>query len=620
MRSYFNVFCLVLLMYGCELLASSAGQEKQQLDRYYDKFKADIDDDNMLHVMSYIKELRRLAVSQQALEIEVESYLLEALVKRRYGAFEEGVKLNNYALELAQSAGNQKYTAWAYLHLAHLEMELERFRLALEYIQHAVDFYKNENSEYTALMYLWQSKIYLAMGSYHQALQASNKAQKVTANIGDLSNEVVVHHAQILLKLGDYQVAQAMLANVDPNQLSKSQERVRLHYYLALANCYLQAGNFKQAIHTALSQLANSYNTRFLDEQAQLQFLVASAYRQQKEYKLAYRYLNRYSLSKDALSLQRRNNKVLQLEAHFKFDSQNQQLQLLAKDNALKEQRLLQQQQTIENQQLQHQRWLLAGILIMCGLAFIYWRWQNQRYLVTLKQQVAERTHELAKSNELLKTMSYTDSLTGLHNRHYFFSVINQQLAKLARINHLLPPAQLQNLVFAVVDIDHFKNINDSHGHGAGDQVLEQFSKILQQHSRNSDLLIRWGGEEFLLVMDNLSLDEAAHTLNRMRNAIANHHFTLNHNEVLQCTCSVGFASYPFIAAMPELFNWEQVIELADGALYLAKENQRNAWVGITPATEKLHWQSDDVVKHYRKYLLAGDLQSYSNITAKLKF
>ena len=76
-------------------------------------------------------------------------------------------------------------------------------------------------------------------------------------------------------------------------------------------------------------------------------------------------------MSKDALSLQRRNNKVLQLEAHFKFDSQNQQLQLLGKDNALKEQRLLQQQQTIENQQLQQQRWLLAGILIMCGLVFI---------------------------------------------------------------------------------------------------------------------------------------------------------------------------------------------------------------------------------------------------------
>ncbi|MGO3786368.1 MAG: hypothetical protein ACTJIB_13035, partial [Pseudoalteromonas prydzensis] len=62
------------------------------------------------------------------------------------------------------------------------------------------------------------------------------------------------------------------LAKVDPNQISKSQERVRLHYYVALANCYLQAGKFKLAIHTALSQLENSYNTRFLEEQAQLQF------------------------------------------------------------------------------------------------------------------------------------------------------------------------------------------------------------------------------------------------------------------------------------------------------------------------------------------------------------
>lgn len=611
---------LFFLLQASSLIGATDSEEKDQLDFYYAKLKADISIDNTLHVMSYLKQLRQLAISQNAKEIEIESYFLEAMIKRRYGAYGEGVKLNHYALKLAKSAGSDEYIAWAYLHLAHLELELERFSYALTYIQYSIDYYDNTNNDYAALMFLWQSKIYLTMGSYHQALQASNRALTITASTMDIYSELAVNQAEILLKLGDFKAAQIALDTVNLKKLDGSKARIKLHYYLALANCHLQAGEFNRAIDIAVSQLESPLNIRFLEEQARLQFLVANAHRQQNEYKLAYKYLKRYSLSKDALSLQRRNNKVLQLEAHYKFDAQNQQLELLGKDNALKEQRLSQQQQTITNQRLQQQRWVLGAVLLLSILAFVYWRWQNQRYLVILKQRVAERTQELAKSNERLKAMSFTDSLTGLHNRHYFFSVINERLAELNPPPKSSEIDEPQHFVFALIDIDKFKNINDSFGHGVGDQVLEQFSHLLKRQVRSDDLLIRWGGEEFLLVMKNISYDEAAHAVEKIRAEIADRLFKLNNGESLHATCSIGFASYPLLAAKPQLFSWEQIIELADGGLYLAKENQRNAWVGIKASDSTLHQQSEEVVKNYRMHLEQRTLHVTTNIERTLKY
>ncbi|NNG41928.1 GGDEF domain-containing protein [Pseudoalteromonas sp. NEC-BIFX-2020_002] len=609
--------CFIFIIHTGVLFGSTDAEDKEQLDFYYAKLKADVSIDNTLHVMTYLARLRQLSISQNAKEIEIESYFLEAMIKRRYGAYGDGVKLNHYALKLAKSAGNEEYTAWAYLHLAHLELELERFTLALDYIQYPIDFYKNNNANYAALMFLWQSKIYLRMGSYYQALQANSEALKVVTSSMNIYSELAINQAEILLKLGNIEAAKLALSLVDLKKLGGSKARIKLHYYLALANSHLQTGGLNQAIEIALAQLENPINLRFLEEQARLQYLIAIAYRQQSDYKLAYKYLKRYALSKDALSLQRRNNKVLQLESHYKFDLQNQELKLLGKDNILKEQRLDQQQQAFTNHRLQQQRWVLGAVLLFSIVGFVYWRWQNQRYLVVLKQRVAERTQELAKSNERLKAMSFTDSLTDLHNRHYFFSVINELLVD---FNSLPDNTELQRLVFALIDIDKFKNINDSFGHSVGDQVLEQFSHLLKQQVRSDDLLIRWGGEEFLLVMKNTSYDEAAHTVEKIRAEIADHLFTLNNGESLHATCSIGFASYPLLDTKPQLFSWEQIIELADGGLYLAKENQRNAWVGIKASDSTSHQQSEDVVKNYRVYLEQRTLHVTTNIERTLKY
>ena len=134
-----------------------------------------------------------------------------------------------------------------------------------------------------------------------------------------------------------------------------------------------------------------------------------------------------------------------------------------------------------------------------------------------------------------------------------------------------------------MIDLDHFKTINDSAGHAAGDAVLRQLRDLLKSCSRTSDIIVRWGGDEFLLVARDLSGDGLLELAERVRTRVAQHVFEIGEGRVVRTTCSIGFACYPFFREQLDALSWEQVISVADRALYVAKASGRNAWVGLPP-------------------------------------
>jgi len=138
-----------------------------------------------------------------------------------------------------------------------------------------------------------------------------------------------------------------------------------------------------------------------------------------------------------------------------------------------------------------------------------------------------------------------------------------------------------------MVDLDHFKEVNDRHGHAAGDAVLVQMQERLREVFRESDYLIRWGGEEFLVLARATHRDDGKLVAERIRKAVADRDFVLPDGTLLQKTCSIGFACFPFVPAEPRLLSWSEVVELADQGLYLVKRSGRNAWAAIysTPDT-----------------------------------
>ena len=211
-----------------------------------------------------------------------------------------------------------------------------------------------------------------------------------------------------------------------------------------------------------------------------------------------------------------------------------------------------------------------------------------------LELKVAERTAELQiKNGELenayaqLEAISLSDPLTGLNNRRYLQKLIPMDIAKVQReYNHKIfnrPEKKPSlDLTFFILDVDYFKSVNDVYGHNAGDQLLIQLSDLLTKICRESDCVVRWGGEEFLIVSRFADRDEAPLMSERIRKSIEKHDFELPNGGTLKKTCSIGFACYPFLRDQPLALSWEQVIDIADRALYAAKKSGRNRCIGIT--------------------------------------
>ena len=235
------------------------------------------------------------------------------------------------------------------------------------------------------------------------------------------------------------------------------------------------------------------------------------------------------------------------------------------------------------------------GLLAAALAAAIYggYRLQRRAHLkqrAALEQQVTERTEQLHIANLALELASQTDPLTGLHNRRYLGNQIPADLAFYERENKRTGTTD-NTLLFALVDIDHFKRINDTYGHRAGDRVLQQVADVLRAQVRTGDYIVRWGGEEFLLVCRPSVRHFVAILGERVRQALARHVFDLGDGIELSLTCSIGLSESGVYMTRQHQVKWEQLIELADTALYWVKENGRNGWAALRPAPDVDHCQ-----------------------------
>lgn len=252
-------------------------------------------------------------------------------------------------------------------------------------------------------------------------------------------------------------------------------------------------------------------------------------------------------------------------------------------------------------------------------------RWRTGALLrqrLRLEQEVERRTAELRVLSEALRVRtrefeeaSLTDPLTGLRNRRFMSLQMASEMA-LWRRRQAHPGAgeSPTDMVVFLIDVDHFKDVNDRHGHAVGDDILRQFAERLRVVFRASDHLVRWGGEEFLIVARDTQRERAAELAERVREAISGTPFV--HDGVpLAITASIGWAPLPWDPASPEGLGWEAVVALADLALYTVKQGGRNGWLGLLPKTPlptdaDLAW----LLKRMPKMLASGELVLASNL------
>jgi len=245
---------------------------------------------------------------------------------------------------------------------------------------------------------------------------------------------------------------------------------------------------------------------------------------------------------------------------------------------------------------------------------------QSEARYRQVSEQLAAANLKLAEANQSLLTMSLTDPLTGLRNRRFLTTHMPADIAQVMRAHRNVAKKSghdrmLQNvdMLFLMVDIDHFKRVNDHYGHLAGDLVLQQVGEILCRAARTTDTVARVGGEEFLVVARQTARADSNVIAERIRATVAAHPFHIGEKDTIHCTCSVGFSSYPLLPEEMTYFSWEQIVEIADQCLYAAKRSGRNAWVGIIPDLDNLRRKGNELPETIPDLVRAGLLPTVSS-------
>ena len=179
----------------------------------------------------------------------------------------------------------------------------------------------------------------------------------------------------------------------------------------------------------------------------------------------------------------------------------------------------------------------------------------------------------LEKNQAELTELATLDGLTGLYNHRTFYVLLRGELARAQRFNR---PVSL-----LLLDIDHFKSVNDTYGHQAGDAVLKDLGALLGREAREIDRICRYGGEEITIILPETDIDAAAGIAERLRASVQAHTFAAGNGASLHLTVSIGAASWPLHAS-----NIQGLVSEADAAMYAAKQAGRNRVVRYDPALD----------------------------------
>ena len=478
----------------------------------------------------------------------------QAYIKEESGKLEDAVRLNHEALALAdrqEELWRQSEARTALAGSYYQAHQLERARLlsqeALLLAEKAQDFVALARGHNTAGIVLdGLGDLPGQRRSFEQALVYARRAGSKLDEVRFLANL-----ADFFLKTGDYKTALATAEAALPiarelNDLSSEM--------VALANIGLSHISMrhwdigKRYVREAMA----------IDERRGSITSVADLHRELGDYLeksgdlagaiAAYHQHRRMS----AGILQRDQQKaILAMQEQYDADRRKRELTLLNRENQIKNEQL-------RRGELQTRLWGLLSVVFVLSVAVV----------ALLYRRVRRTNSLLSSSNEMLKVQSERDPLTGLANRRHFQAVMRQ----------LAADGKLSGAVY-LIDIDHFKRINDQHGHSAGDAVLIEVARRLRDTLREQDLIVRWGGEEFLVVTQSLASDQVEALARRML-------ATLNQFPVqtgagrVSVSASIGFATFP-IGPSELRVSWERAINLVDTAMYLAKAHGRNRAYGV---------------------------------------
>ena len=256
----------------------------------------------------------------------------------------------------------------------------------------------------------------------------------------------------------------------------------------------------------------------------------------------------------------RRQQATLELQEKYEAEKKERRIELLSRENQLKT-------TEIDNRRLQQRVWWLLAVVFAMASVIVG----------ILYRKVRHANAQLHVKNLELKQQSSRDPLTALYNRRHFQEFMRTHL-QVEKRGAGTSGEEIVGALF-LLDVDHFKHVNDTHGHAAGDAVLKMIADSLREILRETDMIVRWGGEEFLAFLPAIPRSGVEEIARRLLTGISS--TVIDYQDTrISVNVSIGFAPFPLVPGTHAL-PWERAVNLVDMALYLAKAHGRNRAYGV---------------------------------------
>ena len=504
------------------------------------------------------RQARELARGSGDDFVEYWAALALGTTDRTRGQTEEALASLQEALALAERAGSAYRRSSAFYQLSVLQLELKNAQESLAASLRAFKEGEAANSAYA------MANARMAESAAMEALE--RPARELAAMEEALSIARKAHsqvaEARALINLADIRLRRKQFADaLELSRQAASLADILADPRLAAAStanmgfALLGLGRIQEGERLTDQALAAYERSGASAEVAALLGEYASHLEQLGDYKGALALYHRQRKLDDEIALQTRQRALTEAQEKYESEKRNREIDLLSRENALK---------TTTNA-LQQRLW---GLLVtLFAASFV---------VVTILYRKLHITNRLlAQRNAELSVQSSRDPLTALYNRRYFQNFMNAAGAQPDRRRHE-DDSTVRALL--LIDIDHFKETNDRFGHALGDAVLVAVAERLRDTLRETDMIARWGGEEFLVFATTHAdrLDEIAA---RILRAVSATPITLG-DKVIRTTVSIGYTPMPLPPSEAPL-PWDRALGLVDMALYMAKVNGRNRAYGI---------------------------------------
>lgn len=414
-----------------------------------------------------------------------------------------------------------------------------------------------------ALQTITEASIFHYMAQFDNALVAYKKALDLSIEVGltEMEETALGDIADLYLSLYDYKQSEhySRLALAKAEQQGDNRGIAVTQHNLGLALAGLgRVDEGLKLIHQGIQYFIDTNSIAYVEG---MTGELASLYERLGRYKEALTTgKQQMVLSKQMFSVNR-VQALKSMQAQFDEEQKQKKITFFIQDNKLKDAILKSQSLGVS----------LALLLVLvtafaAGISFLLYR------------RTRKSNENLLKDNARLTFEAEHDTLTGLENRRSFVSMMRSREAVNEAARRLGDCNDAASLI--LLDVDHFKDINDKWGHSIGDSVLKEIADRLKQTVRGSDMVLRWGGEEFLIFSPKSNVEQCTRLVDRLLKSVGEKKFDITGHQ-FDITITAGFISMPAESNAGEKTSWEQALQIADKILYFGKENGRNRAYGL---------------------------------------